>query len=125
MLLATFAAVALVLATMGIYSVIAYSVEQRRREIGIRMALGASGREIVRLVLGQSVMLSAVGLAIGLAGAVAVTRYLEGMLFGLTPLDVTTFVAVSLVFSGVAAFAAFVPARRASTVDPLIVLRRD
>jgi putative ABC transport system permease protein len=105
--------------------VIAYSVGQRRREIGIRMVLGATGAEIVRLVLSQSVILSAAGLLIGLAGAVAVTRYLEGMLFGLTPLDAATFVVVPLVFMGVAALAVFVPARRASNVDPLIVLRQD
>jgi putative ABC transport system permease protein len=124
-LLATFAVFALVLAAIGIYSVIAYAVGQRRREIGIRMALGATGREIVQLVLRQSVLSSAAGLIIGIAGAAVVTRYLEGMLFGLTPLDATTFVVVPLLFAGVATFAAFVPARRASNVDPLIVLRQD
>ena len=125
MLLTAFAGVAMALAAIGIYGLISYSVGLRRREIGIRMALGATGPEIVRLVLRQGVVLSAIGIAVGIAGAVAVTRYLEGMLFGLTPLDATTFVAVSFLFSCVAALAAFVPARRARGVDPLLVLRDD
>lgn len=111
------------LAAAGIYGVMAYSVAQRTREIGIRMALGARRAEVMGLVLRQSIVLTAVGISLGLAGAAAVTRYLEGMLFGLTPLDLTTFIAVSVIFALVAAGAAYVPARRATKIDPLVALR--
>jgi len=120
---AIFSGVAVALAAIGLYGVMGYSVVQRTREIGIRMALGARRVEVMQLVLRQSIMLAAVGLLLGLAGAAAVTRYLEGLLFGLTPLDPATFGAVALVFGAVATLAAFVPARRATTVDPAIALR--
>jgi putative ABC transport system permease protein len=103
----------------------AYTVTQRTREIGIRMALGAQRAEVMRLVLRQSTALIAVGLCCGLAGAAAVTRYLEGLLFGLTPLDPMTFIAVALAFGGVATVASYVPARRATKVDPLVSLRYE
>jgi predicted lysophospholipase L1 biosynthesis ABC-type transport system permease subunit len=122
-LLGIFAGVAVVLAVFGIYGVMAYAVAQRTREIGIRMALGARGSKVVRLVLSESVGLTAVGMVLGLFGAAAVTRYLEGMLFGLTPLDPLTFVAVAVVFSTIASLAAFVPARRATRIDPMVALR--
>jgi len=122
-LLTIFAGVGVVLAAVGIYGVLAYSVSQRTREIGIRMALGAQRSSVVALVLGESAALTAVGIALGVAGAAAATRYLEGMLFGLTPLDPATFVAVSLLFAAVAALAAWVPARRATAVSPLTALR--
>jgi putative ABC transport system permease protein len=124
-LLGLFAGVGVVLAAVGIYSVLAYSVTQRTREIGIRMALGAQRSAVMRLVLGQSVVLTVIGIALGVAGAAAVTRYLEGMLFGLTPLDPMTFVAVSLMFAAVATLASWVPARRATHISPLIALRYE
>jgi hypothetical protein len=122
-LLGVFAGVAVALTTIGIYGVMAYSVAQRIREIGIRMALGAQRGDVMRLVLGQSLVLTAFGIAAGIAGAFAVTRYLQQMLFGLTPLDPATFVTVALTFGVIAALAAFVPARRATRVDPLVALR--
>jgi putative ABC transport system permease protein len=124
-LLGIFAAVAVTLAAVGIYGVMAYSVTRRTREIGIRMALGAARADVLRLVLGQTLALTALGITLGLAGAAAFTRYLAGLLFGLTPLDPTTFIAVALVFSVVATCAALVPARRATNVDPLIALRYE
>jgi len=122
-LLGVFAGVAVALTAIGIYGVMAYSVAQRIREIGIRMALGAQRGDVMRLVLGQSLVLTAFGIAAGIAGAFAVTRYLQQMLFGLTPLDPATFVTVALTFGVIAALAAFVPARRATRVDPLVALR--
>jgi ABC-type antimicrobial peptide transport system permease subunit len=101
----------------------AYAVTQRTREIGVRMALGARPANVLRLVLRQSLTLTAIGVGVGLAGAAAVSRYLEGMLVGLTPLDPATFVAVGLAFISIAALASYVPARRAANVDPMIALR--
>jgi putative ABC transport system permease protein len=103
----------------------AYSVTQRRHEIGIRMALGAQRGNVMALVLGQSLMLTAIGIVIGVGGALAVTRYLAQMLFGVTPLDPATFIVVSLLFASIAALASFVPARRATQVDPLVALRSE
>jgi predicted permease len=124
-LVAIFSGVAVALAAIGLYGVMAYTVAQRTREIGIRMALGAQRVEVMRLVLRQSTMLVAAGLLCGLAGAAAVTRYLEGLLFGLTPLDPATFFVVALTFAGVATLASYVPARRAASVDPLVALRYE
>jgi predicted permease len=122
-LLGIFAGVAVALTVIGIYGVMAYSVAQRIREIGIRMALGAQRADVIKLVLGQSLVLTAVGVVCGIGGALGVTRYLDNMLFGLTPFDPLTFITVSLMFGSVATLAAFVPARRATTVDPLVALR--
>jgi putative ABC transport system permease protein len=122
-LLGIFAAVAVFLAAAGIFGVMAFAVVQRTREIGIRMALGAQRAQVLRLVLGRAGALTFTGLLLGLAGATATTRYLEAMLFGLTPLDATTFAAVAVLFSLVAATAAYLPARRATRVDPLVALR--
>jgi predicted permease len=122
-LLSIFASVGVVLALIGVYGVTAYGVTQRTREIGIRMALGAQSASVMRLVLCQGLMLTAIGMSLGLTGAAAASGYLKGMLFGLTPLDPMTFVAVSLTFVAVATLATFVPARRASKVDPMIALR--
>ena len=124
-LLGVFAGVAGALAAIGIYGVMAYSVAQRTREIGIRMALGARPSAVLVLVLGQSTLVTLVGITAGLAGAAAVTRYLQGMLFGLTPLDPATFVTVSIAFAAVAMLAAYLPARGATKVDPMIALRSD
>jgi predicted permease len=124
-LLGIFAGLAIALAAAGIYGVVAYSVSQRTREIGIRMALGAQRPAVMWMILGQSLVLVGVGLVVGLAGAAGTTRYLEGLLFGLTPLDASTFVAVALLFGSVAIFASYLPARRATHVDPLVALRSE
>jgi putative ABC transport system permease protein len=122
-LLGTFALAGLVLALIGIYGVMSYAVTQRTREIGIRVSLGAARRDVLTLVLGQSLALTAIGIGLGLVGAVLVSRYLETMLFGVTRLDTATFAAVALTFVVVAALASYVPARRATKVDPLVALR--
>jgi predicted permease len=122
-LLGVFAGLAGALAIIGTYGVIAYSVAQRTREIGIRMALGATRANVMRLVLRQSVALIGLGLVLGLTSAAAVTRYLQGMLFGLTPLDPTTLIGVALMFGVVATLASCVPGRRATKVDPIVALR--
>jgi putative ABC transport system permease protein len=124
-LLSTFAAVALILAGIGVYGVMAYSVEQRTREIGVRMALGATGGNVVRLVLGQGLAITAAGMALGLVGAFAATRLLNAMLFRLTPLDPLTFVLAPLTLGVVASLAAYLPARRAAMVDPIVALRSE
>ena len=121
--LGIFAAIAVALAAIGIYGVLAYAVEARTREIGIRRALGAQVGHVLGLVLRQSLVLTAAGLAIGLAGAAALSRYLQGMLFGLTPLDPVTYLLAASAFIIIGALAAFVPAHRATAVDPAIALR--
>ena len=118
-----FAAVAAVLASVGIYGVIAYAVTQRTREIGIRMALGSGRLRVMKLILAQSAALTVIGIALGLGGAALMTRYLEQLLFGLTALDLATFAGVALLFAAIALLAALIPARRAMNVDPLTALR--
>jgi putative ABC transport system permease protein len=124
-LLGTFAVLALVLAAVGVYGVMARAVTHRTREIGIRMALGAAPSTVLTLILRQSMTLTIMGAALGLLGAAAVTRYLEGMLFELTPLDPPTFVGVAVLFVLVALLASYLPAMRASSVDPLVSLREN
>jgi len=124
-LLGIFAAVGLGLAVIGIYGVMAYSVAQRTREIGIRVALGARRAQVIALVVKQGALLTAVGIAAGLAGAAMLSRYLEGLLFGVTPLDPATFVAAAALFALVALVAAYGPTRRATGVDPLVALRAE
>jgi putative ABC transport system permease protein len=122
-ILGVFAAVALVLAAVGLYGVVAFSVNQRRAELGLRMALGADRHEILRLVLRQGLMPVIVGICCGLAGAAAVTRVMHTLLFDVSAQDPMTFSAVSLMLLAVAAAACYVPARRAMTVDPVSTLR--
>ena len=122
-LLGVFASLALVLAAAGIYAVTAYSVGQRTQEMGLRMALGANSKDILRLVLKRGLALTAVGLATGLLGAVALTRLLTALLYETSPLDVGTFLGTSVIIVGVSLVACYVPARRATKVDPMVALR--
>lgn len=125
LLLAAFGAFALLLACVGIYGVISYSVAQRTREIGVRVALGASRSNIFRMILGQGARLAGFGTAIGVAAALAVTRMMSSFLYEVRPTDPATFAAVCVILLSVAALACYLPARRARRVDPLVALRHD
>jgi len=124
-LLGTFATIALLLAAVGTYGVLAYSIAQRAREIGIRIALGASAQNVLRMVLRQGLGLAVVGLVVGLLGAAMLGRLTGTLLFGVHPMDVTTYAAVSAFMLLIAGVASFVPARRATRMDPLEALRSD
>ena len=124
-LLGLFAGIAGLLAAIGVYGVLAYAVTQRTQEIGIRMALGAERRQILALVLRRGLVLTIVGVTLGLAAAAASARVLETMLFGVTPLDRATFAAVAVAFVLVAFAASYLPARRATAIDPTIALARE
>ena len=116
---------ALGLAAIGIYGVIAYSVVQRTREIGVRIALGARRADVMRLVLGEGLGMAAAGVALGLAGAAALTRLMASLLFSVTPHDPLTFAAGASLLLLMALLASFIPARRALRVDPMTALRTD
>jgi predicted permease len=124
-LLATFAVAALFLASVGLYGVISYSVTQRTHEIGIRLAMGAQRKDILRLVMGQGLKIALIGTALGLVASIIMTRALSGLLFGVSPVDLISFTLTPLVLSTVAVFASYLPGRRATRVDPIIALRHD
>ncbi len=124
-MLGSFAGLAGLLAAIGVYGLLTYAVIQRTREIGVRMAIGAQPAAVLALVLRKGFVLAAVGIAVGLVGAAVGTRALQGMLFGITPFDPTTFLAVSALFALVAAFASYLPARRATKVDAIVALRSE
>ncbi len=124
-LIGFFGITALLLATAGVFGVMAYSVAQRTREIGVRMALGASSRGVLGMVLGQATATAAVGVVIGIAGAFALTRWMQSQLFGVSPTDPPTFVGVALLLILVSLAACYFPARRATRVDPLVALRYE
>jgi predicted permease len=125
LLLAAFGALALVLAVIGVYGLISYSVAQSRREIAIRMAIGARSKDVVRVFLGEGLALTAAGLTLGIVGAFAAARLLEALLFGVTSTDAATFIAMAALLGLVATVATYVPARRSAAIDPLAALRHD
>jgi ABC-type antimicrobial peptide transport system permease subunit len=123
LLLAVFGGLALLLASIGVYGVMAYAVSQRTRELGIRLALGASGAEVRGMVLRQGLTLAALGVAVGLVVALLLTSLVSNLLYGVSATDPVTFIVIPLILVTVAAVAIFIPARRASRVDPVIALR--
>jgi ABC-type antimicrobial peptide transport system permease subunit len=125
LLLVLAGAIALLLGSVGIYAVITYVVSQRTREIGVRMALGARRADISRMVLREGLGVTLLGIAIGLAGALALTRLMVALLYGVSPTDLTTFAAVPVMLAAVALLASWLPARRAAAVEPLEAIRYD
>jgi putative ABC transport system permease protein len=124
-LLGVFGLLALVLALVGLSGLIAYSVSQRTREIGVRMALGAGTRDVLKLVIGEGMLLALIGMTIGLAAALGLTRFLSDLLYGVNAVDPLTFGVIALLLIGVALMACWLPARRATRVDPMVALRCD
>jgi putative ABC transport system permease protein len=122
-LLATFASVALMLATAGIYGVISYSTKRRAHEIGVRMALGAQARDVIKLIVRQGMTLAVMGVAIGVGAALVLTRLMSSLLYGVSATDPVTFSAVALSMACVALLACWIPARRATKADPMAALR--
>jgi predicted permease len=125
LLLTLFSTVALVLAAVGLYGVISYSVAQRTSEIGIRVSMGAQPADVLKLILGQGLRLGLVGVAAGAAGAILLTRLMRGLLFGINAFDLTTFAAMAVVLLAVVVLASYVPARRATKIDPMVALRYE
>jgi putative ABC transport system permease protein len=124
-LLGAFAALALILASIGLYGVLSYAVTQRSREIGIRMALGATASSVIRMIVGRGLALTGIGLVIGLISAWAATRAMKNLLYGVAATDPLTFGSVAALLALIALIASYAPARRASRVDPIVVLREE
>jgi ABC-type antimicrobial peptide transport system permease subunit len=124
-MLAIAGVIALLLGSVGIYGVIAYTVSQREREIGIRSALGAQRSELRRMFVGHAVLLAVIGVACGLAAAAGLTRFMTSLLFGVAPLDAVTYAAVAMLLIVTAAVASYIPAHRATVVDPVKALRAE
>ena len=124
-LFAVFAGGALALALIGIYGVMAFLVQTRTHEIGVRMALGATARDVFKLIVGRGMKLTAIGIVIGVGGAIALTRWMQSLLFNTSTTDPITFVLISFLLSLAAFFACYIPARRAAKVDPLVALRYE
>ncbi|MGB6524724.1 MAG: FtsX-like permease family protein, partial [Candidatus Acidiferrales bacterium] len=120
-----FGALALILACIGLYGLLSYEVSRRTREIGIRMALGAQQRDVLRLVVGQGIMLAIVGAVVGIGVALGVTRYLKSMLYDIHANDPATMIGVAILLMLVAIAACYIPARRATRVDPMVALRYE
>ena len=125
LMLGTFGGMALLMAAVGLYGVVANSVAQRTHEIGVRMSIGASPRDILKLVLGRGLGLVLIGVGIGLGGALALMRFVASLLYGIRPADPATLAGAAAVLAGVALLASYVPARRAMRVDPMVALRYE
>jgi putative ABC transport system permease protein len=123
--LTLFAAIAALIAAVGVYGVLAYAVSQRTHEFGVRLALGAAPRKLLALALRQGLVVVAVGIPAGVVAAAGLSRYLGSMLFGVMPLDATTYIAVAVAFAALAITACYLPARRAARVDPVAMLRAE
>jgi ABC-type antimicrobial peptide transport system permease subunit len=125
LLIVLFASIALFLAAVGLYGVVAYTVSQRTREIGLRMAIGAAPRQVLGMVLGGGMKLALIGVAIGIAGALVLARLVQTMLFEVAPSDPTSYAATAILLLAIAAVACYVPARRAMRVDPLVAMQAE